>query len=182
MTQPVQYSIRDSFGNVYGPASIELLRQWVREGRIAVGMLIAPEGTMEWIDVSSHPGLADLFGKPALPYAQPVQTPVQTTTAPVELSYHRPPRTHPLAIVSFISAIIGLCSCCCLLFGPFGVLPGTAALITGIIALRQIEARPLEYTGTPLTSAGIVLGSIVLCVQLLFWGMMLLKMFVDFTR
>jgi hypothetical protein len=62
MTQAVQYNVRDSQGNVYGPATADMLRQWVREGRIVAGMSIAPEGTDNWTEVSVHPGLSDLFG------------------------------------------------------------------------------------------------------------------------
>ncbi|HVX84088.1 MAG TPA: hypothetical protein VH253_04665 [Phycisphaerae bacterium] len=57
----MQYNVRDGQGNVYGPATVEMLRQWVREGRIAAGMAIAPEGSETWVDVSAHPGLSDLF-------------------------------------------------------------------------------------------------------------------------
>jgi hypothetical protein len=63
MTQAVQYNVRDSQGNVYGPATADMLRQWVREGRIVAGMSIAPEGTDNWTEVSVHPGLSDLFGE-----------------------------------------------------------------------------------------------------------------------
>jgi hypothetical protein len=69
MSEPVQYNVRDGQGNVYGPATVEMLRQWVREGRIVAGMAIAPEGSDSWVDVSAHPGLSDLFGGAAAPAA-----------------------------------------------------------------------------------------------------------------
>ena len=188
MTQPAQYTIRDNFGNLYGPASIELLRQWIREGRIVAGMLIAPEGTTQWMEVSSHLGLADLFGKPALSYAQPMPAPapvpaVSTTpatpTTPVELVYHHSTaRVHLLSIVSLITGILGFFTCCCMVLYPVGALLGMAAVITGIIALREIKARPDEYTGTPLAIIGIICGSIELLIQLLLWGSFLINFLV----
>ena len=189
MTQPAQYTIRDNFGNLYGPASIDLLRQWIKEGRIVAGMLIAPEGTTQWMEVSSHPGLADLFGKPALSYAQPILAPVPvpavpaTPSTPVELVYHHPTtRIHPLSIVSLIAGILGLFSCCCMFLFPVGILLSLTALITGIFALREIKARPDEYTGTPLVIIGIICGSIELLIQLVTWGAFLLNLLMNSGR
>src|SRR6187401_218745 len=60
-----KYLVRDPQGNVYGPADIATLRDWVGQGRIVAGMHIAPRETREWVEVSQHPSLADLFGGPA---------------------------------------------------------------------------------------------------------------------
>jgi hypothetical protein len=63
--QTPKYLVRDAQGNVYGPADEAMLRDWVQQGRIAAGMDIAPRETREWIEVSRHPALADLFAHPA---------------------------------------------------------------------------------------------------------------------
>jgi hypothetical protein len=76
MTQAVQYNVRDNQGNVYGPATTDMLRQWVREGRIVAGMHIAPEGTEQWAEVSTHPSLSDLFGNAGAAVAAAPVTPV----------------------------------------------------------------------------------------------------------
>jgi hypothetical protein len=189
MTQPAQYSVRDSYGNIYGPASIELLRQWIGEGRIIAGMQIAPEGTENWIEVSTHPGLADLFAKPASPTPQLVPTrdprlgtpTPATSTAPIDLAYHgsitrRP--THALAIVSLITGILSFFFCCCFI----GAVPGLTAVITGIFGYREIKARPDQYTGETLAIIGIVLGSIELVLQLLIWGANILNILLNAGR
>ena len=61
---PQMYLVRDPQGNVYGPADAATLREWVGQGRIVAGMHIAPRETREWVEVSQHPVLADLFGGP----------------------------------------------------------------------------------------------------------------------
>ena len=182
MTQPAQYTVRDNFGNIYGPASIELVRQWIKEGRIVAGMLIAPEGTTQWMEVSSHPGLADLFGKPALAYAQPMPAPapvLAVPATPIELVYHQSTvRIHSLSIVSLVAGILSIFSCCCTIF-PAGAILGLTGLITGIFALREIKARPDEYTGTPLVIIGIVCASIGFIIQLFFWGAFLINLLMN---
>jgi hypothetical protein len=53
-----KYLVRDPQGNVYGPADADMLRDWVREGRIVPGMHVAPRETREWVEVTVHPELA----------------------------------------------------------------------------------------------------------------------------
>ena len=56
-----KFLVRDQEGHVYGPADEALLREWVQEGRIVVGMAIAPRETREWVDALAHPAVADLL-------------------------------------------------------------------------------------------------------------------------
>ncbi len=86
MTQPVQYNVRDSQGNVYGPATADMLRQWVKEGRIVAGMSIAPEGTDQWTEVSVHPNLSDLFGGSPAAAASPNSAPTGAPTSAIPVS------------------------------------------------------------------------------------------------
>jgi hypothetical protein len=58
MVDGQKYLVRDPQGNVYGPADGEMLRAWVREGRIVPGMHVAPRETREWVEVSVHPETA----------------------------------------------------------------------------------------------------------------------------
>ena len=76
-----QYLVRDPQGNVYGPADIATLREWVRQGRIVAGMHIAPKETAEWIEVSAHAGLADLLAPSPIQPASAVATSQATPTA-----------------------------------------------------------------------------------------------------
>ncbi|MGN6369127.1 MAG: DUF4190 domain-containing protein [Phycisphaerae bacterium] len=181
MMQDVQYSIRDAHGNVYGPASIELLRQWIGEGRVAAGMFIAPEGTTQWMEVSTHPALADLFGAAAVQRVTTAPSPAPALSPqPIDLSYHYPrARQHPMAVVSLITGVISLCSCCCMLLFPVGIILSLTAVVTGIMTVRDVRARPDDYTGLPLAVIGIVCGSIELLLQLLFWGGALINLLIN---
>ncbi|HUO08894.1 MAG TPA: hypothetical protein VM008_11375 [Phycisphaerae bacterium] len=171
MSEATQFSIRDSRGNIYGPATMEAVRQWIREGRIVPGMFIAPERTTDWVEVSNHPALADLFTGQPLAYHSPGRDPLATlpapvSRAPIELAYNRPTeQTNPLAIISLTTGILSVCSCgcCCnFLLAPIGITAclafTTTALITGLLALRQIEDQPERYSGRPFALAGIILG------------------------
>ena len=78
------------------------------------------------------------------------------------------PGSHALAILSLVLGILGLT--------PILPLVGSiAAIVTGMIARREILARPHEYSGESMARAGIILGWIgigllllVVCAALLF--------------
>ncbi len=64
----------------------------------------------------------------------------------------RPANTHSLAIVSLVLSILGL-------FPPVLPLVGSiAAVITGMMARKEILARPDLYSGEGTARAGIILG------------------------
>ena len=52
------YKVMGTDGRPYGPASIEVIRQWITEGRINAQTLIQIEGAMKWIPLASIPELA----------------------------------------------------------------------------------------------------------------------------
>jgi hypothetical protein len=91
-----KYLIRDTQGNVYGPADAALLRDWVAQGRIVAGMFIAERETRQWIEASEHFTVADLLatrlshpaGKPAsaMPVESPPAAPVEVQAVPVRQS------------------------------------------------------------------------------------------------
>src|SRR4051794_36469993 len=95
-----KYLIRDSQGNVYGPADEAMLRDWVQQGRIVQGMDVAPRETREWIEASQPPAPADLFPKPS-PRPEPsldTPSPSTATTTPDPFSTSQIPTTpQPLA-------------------------------------------------------------------------------------
>jgi hypothetical protein len=49
-------------GRVYGPFSLESLKSFAAEGRLAATSLVCPEGTSEWRAASEEPELSGLFG------------------------------------------------------------------------------------------------------------------------
>jgi hypothetical protein len=70
------------------------------------------------------------------------------------------PGSHALAILSLVLGILGLT--------PILPLIGSiAAIVTGMIARRDILAKPHEYSGESMARAGIVLGWIGVVLVLL---------------
>ena len=61
MSEQIQYMVRDPQGSVYGPAPMELIGQWVREGRITAAMQLAPEGSVDWKPAAAYPELRELI-------------------------------------------------------------------------------------------------------------------------
>jgi hypothetical protein len=170
----VQYMVRDPQGNLFGPADQTLLRQWVTEGRIVAGMSIAVRDSDQWVEASVHPAVADLLtvadagSAGVAPYATsaagaPSSSPVPLTP---ELSYAQPPKLHPLALASLITGGLGG-GCCCFL-SVLQVPLDLAAIITGVMALWQIQAQPTRYTGKPMAILGIILGGGALLVYVTF--------------
>lgn len=76
------------------------------------------------------------------------------------MTEHQPPLqapaaalpTHPMAIVSLVTGILGLTLCV--------GLGGVIALITGYMARNEIRQKPGMYTGEGLATAGLVLGGV----------------------
>ena len=155
MTASSLFNVKDPQGNIYGPADIPTLRQWIKEGRILGTMQIAPEGTEAWQPTATYPGLADLFAQPASPAApanqgygqpnpysgQPRYVPITPTTT----------STNGMAIASLVCSLVG-CSVCCL-----GYILG---IIFGMMAKKQIAESEGRQTGEGLATAGIIIGII----------------------
>ena len=81
------------------------------------------------------------------------------------------PQTNSLAIVSLVCGIISLPMLICCYGLPFNVI----AIITGIIAVGQINKAPTTMTGKGLAIAGIVTGIVsflLLFVMVLVFGVM----------
>ena len=65
-----------------------------------------------------------------------------------------------LAIISLVLGILGVVTICC-----YGGLPlGTAAVITGYIAMNQEKNDPLNYGGRGMALGGIITGAISLVI------------------
>lgn len=76
------YTVRGPDGNVYGPVSIDVLRQWVREGRVLPTTMVTEVETGFEVAASSLPGLFTMgptdWSQPPSPYprTQPGSGPV----------------------------------------------------------------------------------------------------------
>jgi hypothetical protein len=76
------------------------------------------------------------------------------------------PPTHPLAITSLVTAVLGVTVCVGL---------GSAiALVTGYLARNEIRSKPGAYSGDGLATAGMILGGIGVLYLVLIFGFMFL--------
>jgi len=173
--QPQMYLVRDPQGNVYGPADAGTLREWVGQGRIVAGMHIAPRETREWVEVSQHPVLTDLFNGPATvtagvasdqpttPAATPTVTPTPAAAQPVSpvntlrnpgtistMQYETPiAKRNPL---SRISMIFGIASSCVTILGcvPFcGCIAFPLGSLGGLAAIIMGIVAIVQARGLP---------------------------------
>ena len=188
---PQKYLVRDPQGNVYGPADVTTLRQWVQQGRIIAGMHIAAREDGAWIEVSAHPDLADLFrgSGPAQPVPPGItqaipQTPPATVTAgpaaatfpaapypvtpvadaagvPVSYAPVQAQSTNMPGLLSLIAGAASILLSCFALCCPIGGLFSVTAIILGAVGLHQIKAAPERYTGRGLAVGGLALGIIM---------------------
>ena len=144
------YKIIGADGREYGPITIDVLRQWISEGRANRETKVLPDGATEWKTVADLPELT-----PTAPARPPGPPP--TLTAPGPISITPTPRNNPLAVAGLTLGIIGLTVglCCC--YGlPFSV-PG---LVCSIMALNQFKKDPANQQGKGMAVAGLVLSGL----------------------
>ena len=72
------------------------------------------------------------------------------------------PKTSPLAIVSLVTGILGIC--CSTLF-----VLAIAALVTGFIGRKQIQESQGQLKGNGMAIAGLVLGAVGILIGLVYW-------------
>lgn len=140
------YYLLGGDGRPYGPARQEVVRQWLRDGRLTPHSQINVVGQPDWQPLANLPEFgADLPPPPApgVPPGSPVYVVV-------------PRRTHPLAIAGFICGLLSLtcCACCC---GQFLGLGGLGMSVAGLVLINR---QPERYEGGALAIAGIVLSGV----------------------
>lgn len=155
------YKIVGADGKEYGPISVEVLRQWLGEGRANAQTRVLPEGATEWKTIAELPELGAALAGTTTPAA----TPGPITISPT-------PRNNSYAVAGLTLGILALTfgMCCC--YGlPFSV-PG---IICSSVALSQINRDPLTQQGKGMAVAGLVL-----CVVSILAGALLLALGVAF--
>lgn len=143
-------------GNRYGPADIETLQQWVREGRIAPNTTLEDEFTGTQIRASLLPELSHLFAAVPPPPADAVRQP-----SPMPRSGGTPSGEATAALVFGILGVI----CCGLL--------GIPAIILGKQEMDRVNQGLSAVEGRGLAQAGYILGIVSLIVWVL-GGLLLL--------
>ena len=151
------YKIIGADGKEYGPISLEVLRQWIAEGRANGETRVLPEGSTDWKTIAEVPELKPVVAAISAP-----------ASAPATISLPALPRNNSYAVAGLTLGILALTLglCCCYGF-PFSI-PG---VICSTIALNQIKQDPTEQ-GRGLAIAGLVLSilSIVLGIGLLIFA------------
>ena len=113
------YKVIGADGKEYGPISLDQLKQWVAEKRVAPQSQVQDAATGQWKPAGQVPELAGLFPPPA-PVVQPLSA--ATPAAPVPA---RPP-TQGLAITSLVLGISSVALCLSALAGIPAVICGNS--------------------------------------------------------
>ena len=125
------------------------------------------EGAAGWIALSAGPGVS---AAPASVVPQP--SPTSVASSPGVVVPQR--KSEPLAVLSLIFSILGLCGFCC----GFFVTAAVAGIVCGHIGLSRIKANP-ELEGQGLAMAGLIIGYVALAGWLtwilLFGGLAVLQ-------
>jgi len=146
------FRIIGSDQRLYGPASAEIIRQWIAEGRVNASTLIQLEGTVEWKPLSAFPEFATggpppvspaFQAPPSLQQQPPTPESRQSAQCPVPVDGNN------TATLGFVFGLLSVFWCCNFLLG----VPG---LILSIVALNRANRLP-NGEGKNLAIAGLVL-------------------------
>lgn len=153
------YKVRMADGTEFGPATIDVLERWAREGRVpANAYLIAPDGTAR--AVADDPTLAPIASAPPTMPGAP-----QPAEGGVVIPYRNPP-----ALIAYYLGIFALI--------PFlGLFLAIPAFILGIIGLRA-RAKDPSCHGAVHAWIGIVAGLLFT----LLWGGLLIVSIIGAAR
>lgn len=72
------------------------------------------------------------------------------------------PSQSVMALISLITGIVGILSCCCFI-------PSAAAVVLGVLGKKEIAESGGQKTGEGLAKAGLILGIVGLVLGVLYW-------------
>lgn len=154
-------------GKELGVFSLEEVNRQLAAGTLRVTDQAWYEGAAGWIALSSVPGVSAAPASVA-----PQVSPTSVTTTPPVIVPQR--KSEPLAVLSLIFSILGLCGFCC----GFFVAAAIAGIVCGHIALSRIKTNP-ELEGHGLAMGGLIIGYVAvagwLTWILLFGGLAVLQ-------
>ena len=155
-------------GKELGVFSLEEINRQLAAGTLRLTDLAWYEGAAGWAALSTVPGVSATPASATPPISPTVVATPPTAVVP-------PPRkSEPLALLSLIFSILGLCGFCC----GFFMTAAIAGIICGHIALSRIKANP-ELEGHSLAMAGLIIGYVAvagwLTWILLFGGLAVLE-------
>ena len=154
-------------GKELGVYSLEEVNRQLATGTLRLTDQAWYEGAAGWAALSMVPGVT---AAPASAVPQISSTPVAASPA-VVIPLRK---SEPLAVLSLIFSILGLCGFCC----GFFVSAAIAGIVCGHIALSRIKVNP-ELEGHGLAMAGLIIGYVAvagwLTWILLFGGLAVLQ-------
>lgn len=137
------YFVRFEDNTRYGPAGIDQIAQWAREGRLRRPCtLVASDGSEPPIPAASHPVLAPILrAPPTVPGAVPL--PEGNVIIPA---------SNPPALLGYYAAVFSLVP-------VFGLVLGPGAVALGIVGWRRYRREP-RVKGAAHAWVAIILGSL----------------------
>ncbi len=155
------YKIIGVDGKVYGPVSLEQLKEWIAQGRVNERSLIQPNGSAEWKPARDIVEIQPLL-KPGVPAST---LPSAALPPPIGAVAPSPAPKQGLAIASFVLGIVSFVLC-------LGVLTGVPAILCGYAAKNRVRLSPREYGGAGLAMAGLILGFLSVVYTILIVAML----------
>ena len=122
-----RYTIRLSNGQEFGPADLEQVLQWGREGRVPIDSLLVPEDGSPIRSVLAEPQLKAIIQAP------PTVSPGYVAPTPTSRSAMIP-TGNPTALIGYYFAVAS--------FIPGLFFLGWIAIVLGIIGLRRVAKYP----------------------------------------
>ena len=154
------YKIIGADGREYGPISLDILRQWIAEGRANAETKVLVENATEWRKLGELPEFA-----PPTP-----STPPSPPVAPAPISaLPSSPRTNSLAITGLVLGIVSITVGLCCYGLPFNL----AGAVCSAVALAQIKKDPQHERGEGIAIAGLILS----ILSLLFAALLMVMYF-----
>lgn len=143
MDQP-QYKIRLSDSREFGPAPLNVVMQWAREGRVPADALLVDAASGEVKSVLAEPGLKTILQAP--PTVSAGVAPPADSAASVII-----PLKNPAALVGYYLSVFAIIA------GPILSIP---AVILGIIGLVKRSRNP-KIHGIAHAWVAIILGGLI---------------------
>ncbi len=150
-----QFNVRLSNGQEFGPATIELIERWAREGRIPVDALLAPVDGSPVRSVMAEPRLRAVLQASMAMAASAATAPPTTPgaiTAPDSTTSVMIPYKNAPALVGYYLAVASL-------IPGLGAITGPIAVGLGIVGLRKRLKHP-EVHGIAHAWIAIILGAL----------------------
>ncbi|MHC4989344.1 MAG: hypothetical protein ACYTGC_00045 [Planctomycetota bacterium] len=154
MDETATYQLRLPDGQMFGPASIDTLRQWAREGRVPRDAQVVPAEGGEAMSVFDDPELLRILQAPPTYTTGVPGSDKDSSKTPALIPYRNGP-----ALLGYYAGVVSLVPFLSFLLGP-------AALVLGIVGIVKARREP-HVRGMAHAIAAIALGLITPALSVL---------------